>query len=107
MAIKPKAERRTQMAEVKVKVQTNKLDTKTKIVEEKGEGGVVVDRDIVTSVTIEYVGVPGKLDDVLHTLRAGHAVETFSSPQQALGLPIESKEEWITAALMLLTPFFT
>lgn len=81
------------MAEVNVKVQTNKLETKTKIVEEKGEGGVVVDRDIVTSVTIEYIDVPGKLDNVLHTLRAGHAVDvTFSSPQQTLDFPEETKE---------------
>ena len=87
------------MAEVSVKVQTNKLDTKSKIVEEKGEGGVVVDRDIVTSVTIEYVGAPGKLDDVLYTLRAGHAVDvTFSSPQLSLGISEESKEPAATAS---------
>lgn len=81
------------MAEVKAKVQTNKIETKSKIVETKGEGGEVVDRDIITSVTIEYVGVPGKMDDVLHTLRAGHRVDvTFTSPQQKLDLK-ESKKE--------------
>lgn len=80
------------MAEVKAKVQTQKIETKSKIVEEKGEGGMVVDRDIVTEVKIEYVGVPGKLDDVMHTLRAGHQVDvTFTSPQQSLGLE-ENKE---------------
>lgn len=81
------------MAKLEVKVKTNKLETKSKIVEEKGEGGVVVDRDIITEVKIEYVGVPGKLDDVMHTLRADHEVNvTFSSPQQSLDLPEESKE---------------
>lgn len=80
------------MAEVKARVQTQKIETKSKIVEEKQEGEVI-DRDIVTSVTIEYIGVPGKLDDVLHTLRAGHRIDvTFSSPQQSLELE-ESKEE--------------
>jgi len=79
------------MAKVEVKVKTNKLETKTKIVEEKADGEVI-DRDIVTSVTIEYVGVPGKMDDVLHTLRAGHEVDvTFSSPQQKL--PLEETKE--------------
>jgi len=55
----------------------------------------VIDRDIVTSVTLEYNGTPGKLDDVLHTLRAGHAVDvTFSSPQLSLGIEgQEAKEE--------------
>lgn len=85
------------MAEVNVKVQTTKLELKSKIVEEKGEGGMVVDRDIVTEVKVEYVGIPGKLDDVLHTLRAGHAVDvTFSSPQLSLGM--ETKEEKVPEA---------
>jgi len=79
-------------AEVKVKVQTTKLEVKGKIVEDK-EKGEVIDRDIITSVTLEYTGTPGKLDNVLHTLRAGHAVDvTFSSPQLSLDLPEESKE---------------
>ena len=81
------------MAKLEVKVKTNKVETKSKIVEEKGEGGVVVDRDIVTEVKVEYVGVPGKLDDVMYTLRAGHEVNvTFSSPQQTLDLAEEAKE---------------
>ena len=76
------------MAEVKVKVQTNKLEVKTKIVEEK-EKGEVIDRDLITSVTLEYVGPGGKMDDVMHTLRAGHPVDvTFSSPQQKLDLKV-------------------
>lgn len=79
------------MAEVKAKVQTSKLEVKTKIVEEK-EKGEVIDREIITSVTLEYVGPPGKMDDVLHTLRAGHRVDVaFSSPQQKLDLK-EAKE---------------
>jgi len=84
------------MAKVEVKVQTTKLEVKGKIVEDK-EKGEVIDRDIVTSVTLEYIGVPGKLDDVLHTLRAGHAVDvTFSSPQLSLGM--ETKEEKVPEA---------
>ena len=81
------------MAEVEMKVQTEKMETKSKVVEEKGEGGVVVDRHIMTEVKIEYEGPPGQLDDVLYTLRAGHAVNvSFSSPQQALPLIEEEKE---------------
>lgn len=80
------------MAQVEVKVQTTKLEVKGRVVEETRKGEVI-DRDIITSVTLEYNGTPGKLDDVLHTLRAGHAVDvTFSSPQQALDLPEEEKE---------------
>ena len=82
------------MAEVKVEVHTEKLEVKSKVVEEKGEGGVVVDRHIITEAKIEYEGPPGKLDDVLHTLRAGHAVDvTFSSPQLSLGLEAEETRE--------------
>jgi len=79
------------MAKVEVKVKTNKVELKSKIVEDK-EKGEVIDRDIVTAVTVEYVGTPGKLDGVLHTLRAGHEVNvTFSSPQQSLDLPEEEE----------------
>jgi len=81
------------MAKLEVKVKTNKVETKSKIVETKGEGGAVIDRDIVTEVKVEYIGVPGKLDDVMHTLRAGHEVNVaFSSPQQSLDLGEEAKE---------------
>lgn len=81
------------MAKLEVKVKTNKMELKSKIVEEKGEGGVVVDRDIVTEVKVEYIGVPGKLDGVLHTLRAGHEVNvTFGSPQLTLDEVREEKE---------------
>lgn len=84
------------MAEVKVKVQIEKLEAKVKIVEEK-EKGEVIDRDLVTTVTLEYSGTPARLDDVLHTLRAGHTVDvTFSSPQLSFG--IEGKEEKVPAA---------
>ena len=79
------------MSKVEVKVKTNKVELKSKIVEDK-EKGEVIDRDIVTAVTVEYVGTPGKLDSVLHTLRAGHEVNvTFSSPQQSLDLPEEEE----------------
>jgi len=79
------------MAKVEVKVQTEKLEVKSKIVEETKKGEVI-DRDIVTSVTIEFVGPPGKMDDVMYTLRAGHHVDvTFTSPQQKL--PLEEAKE--------------
>jgi len=82
-----KLKREVSMAEVNVKVQTEKMEVKSKIVEEKGEGGVVVDRHIITEVKVEYEGTPGKLDDILYTLRSGHDVDvTFSSPQLSLGL---------------------
>jgi putative NADH-flavin reductase len=80
------------MPKVEAKVQTTKLEAKVKIVEEK-EKGEVIDRELVTTVTLEYDGTPAKLDDVLYTLRAGHAVDvTFSSPQMSLDLPQKSKE---------------
>jgi len=80
------------MAELNVKVQVEKLEAKVKIVEEK-EKGEVVDRELVTTVTLEYSGTPARLDDVLHTLRGGHAVDvTFSSPQLSLGIKEEKKE---------------
>ena len=80
------------MAELNVKVQVEKLEAKVKIVEEK-EKGEVVDRDLVTTVTLEYSGTPARLDDVLHTLRGGHAVDvTFSSPQLSLGIKEEEKD---------------
>lgn len=80
------------MAEVKVEVQTEKLEVKSKVVEEKGEGGVVVDRHIITEVKVEYEGPPGQLDDILYTLRGGHQVDvTFSSPQ--LSLPLKESKE--------------
>ena len=84
------------MPEVSAKVQTTKMEVKSKIVEDK-EKGEVIDRDIVTSVTVEFIGTPGKLDNVLHTLRAGHAVDvTFSRPQ--LSFAMESKEDKVPEA---------
>jgi len=78
---------------VEAKVQTEKLEAKVKVEEEKGEGGIVVDRHLITEVKLVYEGTPAKLDDVLYTLRAGHAVDvTFSSPQQALDLPEDTRE---------------
>ena len=80
------------MSEVVAKVQIDKLEAKVKIVEEK-EKGEVIDRQLVTSVTLEYQGTPAKLDDILYTLRAGHAVDvTFASPQLSLS-GITGKEE--------------
>jgi hypothetical protein len=74
------------MSEVKVKVQIERLEAKVKIVDEKGDGGVVVDRHLITEVKLEYEGTPAKLEEVLYTLRAGHVIDvTFASPQLSLG----------------------
>ena len=79
--------------EVNVKVQTTKLEAKVKVVEEK-EKGEVIDRELVTTVTLEYDGTPARLEEVLYTLRAGHAVDvTFSSPQLSLGMESEARVE--------------
>jgi len=79
------------MAEVKATIKVEKAEAKVKIVEEKEEGAVV-DRHLITTVSLEYEGTPAKLDDVLYTLRAGHSVDvTFSSPQQKL--PLEETKE--------------
>ena len=75
------------MSDTRATVKTSKLEATVKMVEEKVEGAVV-DRHLITSVTIEYEGTPARLDKVLHALRAGHDVEvTFGSPQLSLDLP--------------------
>jgi len=80
------------MSEVAAKIQIDKMEAKVKIVEEKADGQVI-DRHLITEVKFEYAGTPAKLDDILYTLRGGHAVDvTFSSPQQSLGLGEEAKE---------------
>lgn len=72
------------MAEVKVTLQIDKMEAKVKIVEEKEEGAVV-DRHLITTVTMEYEGTPAKIDDVLYALRAGHRVDAIiTSPQLSL-----------------------
>jgi hypothetical protein len=74
------------MSEVEVKVQIDRLEAKVKIVDEKDDGGVVVDRHLITEIKLEYEGTPAKLEELLYTLRAGHAVDvTFASPQLSLG----------------------
>lgn len=80
------------MSEVVAKVQIDKMEAKVKIVEEKAEGAVI-DRHLITEVKFEYEGTPAKLDEILYTLRGGHAVDVrFGSPQQSLGLGEEAKE---------------
>jgi hypothetical protein len=85
-------DRRKPMSEVRAKLRIDKMEAKVKIVEEKAEGAVV-DRHLITEVKFEYEGTPAKLDEILYTLRGGHAVDvSFSSPQQSLGLGEEAKE---------------
>jgi len=81
------------MAEINTTVRIEKLETKSKIVEEKLEGDVV-DRHIMTEVKVEYEGTPGQLDKVLYALRGGHQVDvTFATPQFGLDeVPAEEKE---------------
>lgn len=87
-----KLDKEAKMGQLNVKVKIDTLEAKVKIVEEKAEGAVI-DRHLITEVKIQYEGTPAKLDDILYTLRGGHAVDvTFSSPQQSLGLGEETKE---------------
>lgn len=88
---KPKIEGGT-MADTRATVSTSKLEAKVKMVEEKVEGEVV-DRHLMTSVTIEYEGTPARLETVLYALRAGHDVEvTFGSAQLSLDMPDQAEE---------------
>ena len=80
------------MADTRATVKTNKLEATVKMVEEKVEGAVV-DRHLITSVTIEYEGTPARLDTVLHALRAGHEVDvTFGSAQLSLDMTDKAEE---------------
>lgn len=80
------------MGDTRATVSTSKLEAKVKMVEET-EKGEVVDRHLMTTVTIEYEGTPARLDTVLHALRAGHDVEvTFGSAQLSLDMPEKAEE---------------
>ena len=80
------------MGDTRATVSTSKLEAKVKMVEET-EKGEVVDRHLMTSVTIEYEGTPARLDTVLYALRAGHDVEvTFGSAQLSLDMPEKAEE---------------
>ena len=88
---KPKIEGGT-MSDTRATVKTSKLEAKVKMVEEKVEGEVV-DRHLITSVTIEYEGTPARLDPVLVALRAGHDVDvTFGSAQLSLDVTEKAEE---------------
>lgn len=81
------------MAEINTKVTIEKLEIKSRIVEEKLEGEVV-DRHIMTEVKVEYEGTPGLLDKVLYALRSGHQIDvTFATPQFGLDESPEEKKE--------------
>lgn len=81
------------MAEINTKVTIDKLEIKSKIVEEKLEGEVV-DRHIMTEVKVEYEGTAGQLDKVLYAMKSGHLVQvTFASPQFGLDLASEEKKD--------------
>jgi hypothetical protein len=63
---------------------------KSKIVETK-EDGVVVDRELVTTVSFDYTGSPAKLSDVLYTLTAGNQVDVvFNTAQGVLATVLDS-----------------
>jgi len=80
------------MANIEAKVIISKMEAKVKLAEEKAEGSVVA-RHLMTEVKIEYAGTPAKLDKVLYTLQAGHAVDvTFGSPQYSLDESQEAEE---------------
>lgn len=80
------------MSMIEVKVVIDKLEAKVKLVEEK-EDGMVVDRHLVTTATIQYEGTPAKLDKVLWALKSGKSVDvTFFSPQTTMDFQSEKEK---------------
>lgn len=86
------------MSQIKIEITgIEKLECKSKIVEEK-EDGMVVDRELITEVKFQAEFGPEKMRDVMWALRSGKSVSViFSCPQLELGLDVTAKEAKVAA----------
>jgi hypothetical protein len=77
-----------------------KLKVQGKIVEQPIEGGEKgeTERILVTSVTFEYEGNPGQLDEILWAMVSGHRIDVaFQSPQASFdSVTFKSGEKEVT-----------
>ena len=75
------------MPEERVEIKNiEKIDTKTKVVEEKQPEGEP-ERRIMTTVTLQFEGTSAALDPVLRAIAAGHRVSAeLFTPQWSLPL---------------------
>ena len=74
--------------DVSVKANVSNLKLSSKFTEEKDKDGVIVDREIVTVLTLEFAGVtPGKFDNIMLAHRSQHEIQAdLFTPQMAFNI---------------------